>query len=87
MDNVPMRKNHSISKSGHCKLMNAIRAEGMSLTRSSINTFIKSEKQRFENCKGPRFCLRNVVVQYTMCDLLLSTLFLEYSSNKFELCF
>lgn len=81
MDNVPMRKNHSISKSGQCKLKNDVRAAGMSLTRSNINMFITSEKQRFGNRKGPRLRLVNVVIQYTVCDLLLSTLFLEYSSN------
>lgn len=81
MDNVPMRKNHSISESGRCKLKNAVRAEGVSLTRSSINTFIKSEKQSFGNSKGPRFRLVNVVIQYTVWDSVLSTIFLECSSN------
>lgn len=76
-----MKKNHSISKSGQCELKNAVRAEGMSFTCSSINTFIKSEKQRFVNSKGPGFRLVNVVIQYTVCDSLLSTIFLDCFSN------
>ena len=48
-----MRRNHSISKSVQFKLKEAPRAKRTSLISSSINTFIKSENQRFGERKGP----------------------------------